>query len=76
MELVVRPTGEITTIYSEVMDLAALGAQRIERASQVEPNEQGHWFAQILDGPTLGPFPKRSDAIAAEIAWLVQHRLR
>ncbi|AMV18404.1 hypothetical protein [Planctomyces sp. SH-PL14] len=76
MELVISPSGEITTIYNEVLNLAALGAQRIERASHVEPDASGRWFARIIDGPVLGPFDRRSEAIAAEVEWLVAHRLR
>lgn len=76
MELVIGPSGEITTIYNEVLNLAALGAQRIERASHVEPDASGRWFAQIIGGPTLGPFDRRSEAIVAEVEWLVAHRLR
>jgi hypothetical protein len=70
MELVISPSGEITTIYNEVLNLAALGAQRIERASHVEPDASGRWFAQLVGGPVLGPFDRRSEAIAAELAWL------
>ena len=70
MELIISPSGQITTIYSEVLNLAVLGAQRIERASHVEPDGSGRWFAQIIDGPVLGPFDRRSEAIAAEVAWL------
>ena len=76
MELVISPQGHITTIYSEVLNLAALGSQRIARASHVEPDETGQWFAQIIDGPRLGPVERRSDAIAAEVAWLTRHRLQ
>ena len=75
MDLLIDPTGEITTLYTEVLDLAALGALNIERASHVEPDDQGRWWAQIIDGPQLGPFARRSDALAAEVAWLVKHRL-
>ena len=70
MELVISSSGQITTIYNEVLNLAALGAQRIERASHVEPDGSGRWFAQIIGGPLLGPFDRRSEAIAAEVAWL------
>jgi len=76
MELVISPSGQITTIYNEVLNLAALGTPWIERASHVEPDAAGHWFAQIIDGPVLGPFDRRSEAIAAEVEWLVAHRLR
>lgn len=75
MTLIIDPTGEITTIYQEVLDLAALGAQRIERASHVEPDDLGQWWSQIVDGPMLGPFTFRSEALAAEVEWLVENRL-
>ena len=76
MTLLIDPTGEITTIYQEVLDLAALGSQRIERASHVEPDAHGLWWAEIIDGPRLGPFQRRSDALAAEVDWLLKHRLK
>jgi hypothetical protein len=76
MELVIQPNGDIRTIYSEILDLAQLGIQRIERASRVEPDENGQWWAEIIDGPKLGPFNRRSEALAAEVAWLLKHRLR
>ena len=75
MELVVSPTGQVVTLYNEQFDLSPLGQPRIERASHVEPDEQGRWFAQIIDGPILGPYAQRSIAIAAEVAWLTEHRL-
>jgi hypothetical protein len=75
MELIVSPSGEITMIYSEVLDLAALGPQQIRRASHVEPDATGQWWAQIIDGPRLGPFRRRSAAIAAEVDWLTRNRL-
>ena len=76
MDLVVRPNGEVTTLYTELFDLSALGAMQIVRASHVEPDESGRWFAHIIDGPKLGPFARRSDALAAEVAWLTEHRLQ
>lgn len=75
MELVIQSNGDIKTIYSEVLDLTELGIQRIERASNVEPDEHGHWWAEIINGPRLGPFNRRSDALTAEVAWLLKHRL-
>ena len=75
MDLVVRPNGDVTTLYTELLDLSALGAMNIARASHVEPDGSGQWFAQIIDGPKFGPFSKRSEALAAEVAWLTEHRL-
>ena len=76
MDVVITPDGTVTTLYTELLDLAALGAMNIARASQVEPDDRGQWFAQLIDGPTLGPYPRRSDALAAEVEWLTAHRLR
>lgn len=75
MDLVIHPDGDVTTLYSELLDLSALGAINIERASHVEPDVTGQWFADIVNGPKLGPFARRSEALAAEVAWLTKHRL-
>ena len=75
MELVVSPAGTITAIYDEILDLDAIGRPQIVRASHVEPDADGLWFAAIVDGPTLGPFERRSAAIAAEVQWITEHRL-
>lgn len=76
MTLLIGPAGEVTMIYQEDLDLSLLGALRIERASHVEPDDQGRWWAAVVDGPKLGPFGLRSEALAAEFAWLLTHRLR
>ena len=72
MELVVQPDGAVRCIYDEAIDLSALGRVRIRRGSQVEPDEDGRWFADLAasGGPRLGPFDRRSDASAAESRWL------
>ena len=75
MELVVSPAGTVTAIYDEVLDLHAIGRPQIVRASHAEPDADGRWFAAIVDGPTLGPFERRSAAIDAEVRWLTEHRL-
>ncbi len=75
MDLFVAPNGGVTAIYAEDIDLRSFGTPTIIRASHVEPDESGQWFALMVDGPTLGPFLKRSDALAAEIDWLIRHRL-
>ena len=75
MDLFIAPDGAITAIYGETIDLQSLGITTITRASHVEPDENGLWFAQIIDGPKLGPFVKRSEALAAEVDWLTENRL-
>ena len=62
-------------LYGEAVDLGVLGPTSIQRASHVEPDEDGRWWSDLspVNGPRLGPFPRRSDALAAEAAWLEEH---
>jgi hypothetical protein len=77
MQLVVDPSGQIRAIYAEAIDLTVLGRPAIARASQVEPDALGRWYADLrpVSGPILGPFAHRSDALDAELAWLESHWL-
>jgi hypothetical protein len=75
MDLIVGPVGTIRALYDESLDLAALGRPVITRASHVEPDPQGLWTADLrpVAGLVLGPFGRRSEALAAERAWLEAH---
>ena len=77
MELIIESNGGVRCIYNEAVDLHSLGKPVITRASHVEPNSTGRWIADLapVDGPTLGPFEKRTDALAAEVQWLRDHWL-
>lgn len=70
--LVVDSQGCIRCLYDEAVDLTSLGTFSIRRASHVEPDGQGQWWADLapMQGPRLGPFALRSAALAAEEAWL------
>jgi hypothetical protein len=72
MTLTVDAAGIVRCIYDETIDLLALGDLRISRASHVEPDQDGRWFADLhpVGGPVLGPFAHRSEALTAERAWL------
>lgn len=72
MQLIIAPDGQALAIYSESIDLASLGPLTIRRASHVEPDAAGRWNADLrpILGPVLGPFARRSEALAAEVAWL------
>jgi hypothetical protein len=77
MQLIVLPTGEIRCLYEEVINLAELGSLAISRASQVEPDADGQWWADLspVEGPQIGPFPRRTEALGAEHSWLEAHWL-
>jgi hypothetical protein len=80
VRVVVRPGGRVRLLYQERLDLGALnggGAGEVRRASHVEPDAAGRWVADLepAGGPRLGPFAKRSEALAAEAAWLEANHL-
>ena len=77
MQLVIDPRGSVRCVYSEELDLHALGQTSIRRASHVEPTNDGQWTADLspVGGPNLGPFPVRSQALEAEHDWLQNHWL-
>ena len=72
MQMVIDPQGNVRCLYTEAVDLAAVGPLTIRRASQVEPEAGGQWWADLsaVNGPLLGPYRHRSQALAAEQAWL------
>jgi len=75
VNLVIEKNAKVRGVYGEVIDLTTLGPLKIERASHVEPDERGRWLADLspVGGPVLGPFDKRSKAVAAEVAWLEEN---
>lgn len=77
MKLIIAPNGSARYIYNETIDLRRLGKLTIARGSHVEPNDDGSWHADLkpVNGPILGPFRQRSDALAAELRWLEAHWL-
>ena len=74
MELVVGVDGGVRCIYDETLDLRALGKLQITRASHVEPDAEGYWWADMgpSGGPVLGPFRSRTEALGAERGWLAE----
>ena len=77
MELVVHADGSLRCLYDETLDLSPLGQVTIRRASHVEPTDQGQWQADLspVNGPALGPFALRGEALAAQVEWLRRHWL-
>jgi hypothetical protein len=72
LEIVVDSRGVARCIYDELLDLREIGRLRITRASHVEPDGDGFWWADMgpVGGPLLGPFTSRSEAIETERGWL------
>lgn len=72
MQLIVFVTGDMRCLYGEEIPLAALGKPSILRASYVEPDEDGKWFADLspVGGPRVGPYDHRSLALEVEREWL------
>jgi hypothetical protein len=76
MELVVDAGGSVRCIYGEELDLREIGKLQITRASHVEPDAAGSWWADMgpSGGPVLGPFVSRSEALGAEREWLTHNQ--
>ncbi len=81
VKIIIDDTGTVRCIYTETLDLPALGVAlggeySARRASHVEP-VGSQWEADMgpSDGPVLGPFSTRSEALAAEVEWLREHGL-
>ena len=72
MQLVIDPQGHCRCVYGEEIELDVLGHLRIRRGSHVEPDQHGKWLADLspVNGPKLGPFQSRSQALSAERYWL------
>jgi hypothetical protein len=75
MRLFIAPNGNVQCLYGEELDLRRIGKMAIHRASHVEPTSDGLWMADMspVEGPLLGPFALRSDALAAEEHWIECH---
>jgi len=89
MNIRIETDGTLRFIHSDdLSDLMEQGEARITRASHVEPYDgsggtsfadqhQGVWWTADMgpsDGPVLGPFKTRAEALAAEVAWLQENR--
>jgi len=77
MDIVIRPDGSLRCVYDEAIDLTSLGRVSIRRASHVEPDAAGQWWADLspIAGPVLGPYERRSAGLDAERRWLREHWL-
>lgn len=68
---------QIRYIYRDDMaDLMNSGDTTISRASHVEP-QGNQWIADLtpVNGPILGPFTTRLEALQEEVKWLHEHNV-
>jgi hypothetical protein len=68
----IEPDGTVVTVYTDTVDLRALGHVRARRASVVEWDESAQaWIARVLaSGEVLSPFVTRAEAVTVERAVL------
>ena len=72
MQIIIEPGGAVRCIYTEDIDLAAIGSPVITRASHVEPDQQGRWRGRSITSRwayAYRLFARRSEALGAEHAW-------
>jgi len=73
----IAPDGTAQCIYDDDFAdfIRALGNVTITRASHVEPTAKGEWEADMspVNGPVLGPFKLRGEALDAEREWLLMN---
>ena len=64
MELVVAADGSARCIDDEALDPREIGKLQITRASHVEPDAEGYWWADMgpSGGPLLGPYGSSPEA--------------
>lgn len=75
----ISPAGTIEFIYRDALrPLLTAGDAHIRRAAHVEPTPDGRWTADLtlINGPTLGPYVTRAEALTAETDWLTEYWLR
>lgn len=83
MDIIITAGGNLRFIHNDEFSiLMDNGHTTITRASHVEPasvygiGTARQWAADMSpsNGPVLGPFESRSDALAAEVKWLQDQR--
>ncbi len=73
VELLVQPDGNIRCLYTDLIDLSALGTLHVNRASHVEFNDSDQtWSVRLADtGEVIGKgFKTRTEALEFEVNYL------
>jgi hypothetical protein len=78
MFVFIEANGDLKFIYCDEVSIAfEESPQSSPRASFVEPTSDGQWTADMspVNGPVLGPFKLRGDALKAETEWLLNEMM-
>jgi hypothetical protein len=74
MLIAIAQDASVKFIHNDAMFLALKeeGTATVQRASHVEPTVDGLWEADMspVNGPLLGPYTTRQEALDKEILWL------
>lgn len=80
--ITVKPDGSMEFVYNDKLrGLIKQGEAKITRASTIEPGDPSlgqdplRWYATMFDGPVLGPFETREQALAEEEEWINKNLL-
>jgi len=75
MKLFIDENGVIQLIYTDNIDLSEWGDVKIQRASHVEPDENGLWYVDLtpVGGIIHHGFKKRQEALDFEVQWLLNN---
>jgi len=69
--IVIKPNGEVVTIYSDAFPLKNLGKSKIQRASNVLFDEEVQkWYIEIQGNKLEKFFDSRNDCIEYEVQYL------
>jgi hypothetical protein len=70
----IRADGKAEFIYDDDLKgiIDSSDEKKVFRASHVEPDGTGQWWADLspIKGPKLGPFTLRAEALQAEVDWI------
>ena len=62
MTLIIAPAGLVRCLYAEAIDLRSLGELHIARASRIEPDGLGNWWADLSRPQVLSSVPSDFEA--------------
>lgn len=79
MKIILGVDGVVRYVYNDVIHkhMSTLGEATIKRATHVEPDENGMWYADLspVGGEKITGFKTHKEAIDFELKWLSKHNI-